>query len=83
MTTDDAGGTQNNALQIDTPSQRSDHIHIVIGTRKPLDLEMTALKFDACKINTRLVRIPAMQQKPLLNKDPGDACKDALTVREN
>ena len=49
MTTDDAGGTQNNALQIDTPSQRSDHIHIVIGTRKPLDLEMTVPKFDACR----------------------------------
>ena len=41
---------------------------------------MTALRFDACKINTRLVRFPAMQQKPLLNKelDPAEACKQTL-----
>ena len=32
MTADDAGAAQNNTLHIDTPSQSTDHIHIVIGS---------------------------------------------------
>ena len=78
MTTDDAGGTQNNALQIE-PRLRLDHIHFVIGSRKLF--EMTALRSDARKINMRLVRFPSLCNSFYGIKSQIRACKhNALSM---